>query len=200
MKEIRCKKAEFLFSSDGVRMPKLKAPHIVFAGRSNVGKSTLLSSLLGKKNMARTSSTPGKTRLINFFFVDDAFYFVDLPGFGYAKSSKTERDKWKMMIENYLSAYAPLIRFVHLIDARHDLMEQDHLFLEYARDFPVMCVLTKVDKLAPSRREGLIEKKINDIRVSYPYVDFILAFSTKLGYLHGALMEALNDWLQKSTS
>lgn len=125
-------------------------PEIAFLGRSNVGKSSLLNSLLGRKGLARTSNTPGRTQSINYFLVNEAFYFVDLPGYGYAKVSKAMRSDWGEMAREYLTGRPELVLFIQLVDSRHppsalDLQLNDWLL---AHDRPHIVVATKSDKLS----------------------------------------------------
>ena len=123
--------------------------HVVFAGKSNVGKSTLLNCLLNRKKLAKTSQTPGKTRLINYFLINDRFYFVDIPGYGYAKVSRTEREGWGSLIETYLES-TPFISMIFLlIDIRHDPNPNDCQMLDWLKhnDLPYRIILTKADKL-----------------------------------------------------
>ena len=132
-------------------------PEIAFVGRSNVGKSSLINCLLGRKKLARTSSTPGKTRALFFYLLDDTFYFVDLPGYGYARVSKEVRYGWGPLIEHYLSNRKTLKGCVHLVDCRLALMENDLLMRQWLlhRGIPVVTVLTKADKLS---RGGLAKQ------------------------------------------
>ncbi|MEP6944909.1 MAG: ribosome biogenesis GTP-binding protein YihA/YsxC [Acidobacteriota bacterium] len=124
-------------------------PEIAFLGRSNVGKSSLLNTLLLRKGLARTSNTPGRTQSINFFLVNDLFYFADLPGYGYAKVSKTMRSDWGKMAEQYLAERDELVLSIQLIDSRHtptDLDRQLHEWLNFGQK-PFIIVATKCDKL-----------------------------------------------------
>lgn len=129
-------------------------PEFAFVGRSNVGKSTLLNTLLNKKGLAKTSSTPGKTQTINFFNINDRFYFVDLPGYGYAKVPRAIRSQWGGFLTDYLSARGPLRLVVHLIDSRHEPTEKDldMLALLGKAAVPTLVVATKIDKLKRSER------------------------------------------------
>src|SRR5215204_4504699 len=126
---------------------------IAFLGRSNVGKSSLINSLLQRKGLARTSNTPGRTQSINFFLINESFYFVDLPGYGYARVSKTMRQDWGKMAEEYLSERAELRLFIQLVDARHQPTALDrslHEWLEYHQKHSVV-VATKADKLSKNQ-------------------------------------------------
>ena len=139
------------------QFPAPGAPEIAFLGRSNVGKSSLLNALVGRRGLARTSSTPGKTRLLHWFRVARSgreLWFVDLPGYGYAKVSRSEREQWKGWIEAYLSQRSTLRLAVLLQDLRREPGEDESLLLEWLaeRGVPATVVLTKVDKLKPMRR------------------------------------------------
>lgn len=145
-------------------------PEIAFLGRSNVGKSSLINSLLGRKGLARTSNTPGRTQSINFFLINESFYFVDLPGYGYARVPKTMRSDWGRMAEQYLSEREPLVLCIQLVDARHkptDLDEQLNEWLVFHKK-PHIIAATKADKMSSNQlRKSLtsIENKLSDSRV-----------------------------------
>ena len=125
-------------------------------GRSNVGKSSLLNSLLGVKGLARTSSTPGRTQAINFFLIEDQFYFVDLPGYGYAKVSKSERAAWGQLIEKYLAEREQLVLSILIVDARHEPSPLDLQMKSWLQHFglPYLVVSTKNDKLSVNERRA----------------------------------------------
>ncbi|MDQ1238457.1 MAG: GTP-binding protein [Thermodesulfobacteriota bacterium] len=126
---------------------------IAFAGRSNVGKSSMINSLLGRKNLVRTSKTPGRTRKLNFFLINAQFIFVDLPGYGYAAVSQTERESWGSMVQTYLESRKELGGVVVILDARHAFMESDRNLIEYLshRSIRFLVACTKVDKLTKSK-------------------------------------------------
>jgi len=130
--------------------PKEKLMEIAFAGRSNVGKSSLINKLLNRKSLARVSSKPGKTATINFYNIDNTMYFVDLPGYGYAKVSKEEKKKWGTMIETYLSTRENLSQVILLVDSRHKPTENDIMMLGYIRACceRAVVIATKCDKLS----------------------------------------------------
>ncbi|MCB2205399.1 ribosome biogenesis GTP-binding protein YihA/YsxC [bacterium] len=136
------------------QFPEGGLPEIAFAGRSNVGKSSLLNTLVGAKQLARVSTTPGKTQEINFYRVNEEFRFVDLPGYGYAKTSQTKRRSWGKLITQYFEAGRPLALVVQLFDSRLPLQESDARVLRWfvEEGFPVQAVLTKVDKLKQGER------------------------------------------------
>ena len=140
--------------------PKNNLPEIVLVGKSNVGKSSFINTMLNRKSLARTSSVPGKTRQINFYNIDNSFYFVDLPGYGFSKMSKEEQVKSGMFIEDYLKSRKEIALVVFLIDIRHEPTENDRLMYKYIIDsnFPCLVIANKADKLAPS--------KINDAVIS----------------------------------
>ena len=125
-------------------------PEVAFAGRSNVGKSSLLNRLVGRRTLARVSNTPGRTREVNFFRVNDAFILADLPGYGFARVSRTRRAAWRPLIEGYLTGSATLRGVVLLVDARHDPSDDDLAMREYLGHLgvPTLVALTKVDKLS----------------------------------------------------
>ena len=147
--------AKFILSLDRLRpFPGQGLPEIAMAGKSNVGKSSMINSVLGNSKLARISSAPGKTRLINFFKVNDQFWLVDLPGYGFAKAPKSERDRWAAMIEGYLQGSEHLKRVLHLVDIRHQPTRDDQMMVEYMRhyDIPFTVVATKADKLSKAAR------------------------------------------------
>jgi len=131
-------------------------PEIAFAGRSNVGKSSLINAMINRKALARTSQTPGKTRTINFYNVENQLYFVDLPGYGYAKTSKSESQKWGDMIEGYLLKREELKAVVLLLDIRRDLTENDRIMFEFLKYYNQNMVLaiTKADKLGRNQAKS----------------------------------------------
>ena len=139
---------------------------IAFLGRSNVGKSSLLNSLLGKKGLARTSNTPGRTQSINFFLVNGEFYFTDLPGYGYARVSRTIRKDWGKMAEDYLSKRRELTLSIQLIDSRHPPSELDRELYEWLvfNEKPHIVVATKSDKSSSNK----LKKSLDEIRIALP--------------------------------
>ena len=144
------KQLEFLggMASAGGWRPESTLPEIAFAGRSNVGKSSLLNALLRRRAAARVSKTPGRTREINFFRINDAFVLVDLPGYGYAKIAKERRAEWRPLIEGYLSQSPNLRGLVLLLDARREPTDDDRAMLDFLaeRETPVLVAITKMDK------------------------------------------------------
>jgi GTP-binding protein len=154
------RKLEFVggMATVGGWRPVVNLPQVAFSGRSNVGKSSLLNRLVRRKTLARVSQTPGKTREINFFVVNDAFCLVDLPGYGYARVSKESRAQWRPLIESYLRG-TPLLRgVVQLIDSRHEPSPEDYEMLDFLAELevPTVVALTKIDKLRPRERESRV--------------------------------------------
>ena len=147
--------AKFAHSLDRLRpFPGQGMPEIAMAGKSNVGKSSMINSLLGNSKLARISSEPGKTRLVNFYRVNDQFWLVDLPGYGFAKAPKAERERWAAMIEGCLEGSGHLKRVLHLVDIRHAPTREDQMMVDYLRhyDIPFTVVATKADKLSRAAR------------------------------------------------
>lgn len=134
--------------------PKTGLPEIAFAGKSNVGKSSLINGLLRRKALARTSSQPGKTQTINFYLVENQLYFVDLPGYGYAKVSKSEKERWAKMIDDYLHTRQTLLQVILLVDGRHEPSANDIQMLEWIRSFGYkpFVIATKMDKLGKQQQ------------------------------------------------
>ena len=162
--------AEFLLSASTTRQfPTATLPEIAFAGRSNVGKSTLINSLLNRKKLVKTSATPGKTQLINFFKINDQFYFVDLPGYGYAKVPESVRSKWQNLVEAYLSERETLRNVVLIIDCRHNPTVQDRQLLEWLEYYqrPSLIVASKIDKLKRGQVQKHLQKIKHDLSIEY---------------------------------
>src|SRR5438874_12435894 len=153
--------AEFLKSAfDEVDWPRDSIPEIAFLGRSNVGKSSLLNSLLGVRGLARTSSTPGRTQSVNFFLINDSFRFVDLPGYGYARAPKAVKAQWSAAAETYLAKREQLVLSIHIVDSRHEPSKQDlqlHEWLVHHRK-PHLIVATKSDKLSKNQLRQNIDR------------------------------------------
>jgi GTP-binding protein len=182
-------------SVDGWR-PESVLPEVAFAGRSNVGKSSLLNRLVHRKKFARVSNTPGRTREINFFKVNDAFVFVDLPGYGYARVSKERRAEWRPLIESYLRRSPQLRGIVHLLDVRHDPTTDDKLMLDFLSEIgvPTIVVLTKIDKLTSAeRRKQLVELPL---RLGLD-VEQVIPFSAATGEGRDELGAAIESLLEQ---
>ncbi len=171
-------KAEF-FASYGKfsQIPPCDRMEIAFAGRSNVGKSTLINKIFNRKNLARVSSVPGKTATINFYGLEN-IYFADLPGYGYAKVSKSEKERWSELIEGYLNSERDIRLVFSLIDMRHSPTADDINMINYLveTELPFVIILTKADKLKKSERE----KRMEAFKTEIPYYDqiHIIPFSS----------------------
>jgi len=153
------KKAKFLLSqSEFKSFPQQGMQEIAMAGKSNVGKSSLINSLTRNSKLARTSSAPGKTRLINYYSINDDFLLVDLPGYGFARAPKSEQQKWSRMIEGFLTGSENLKHVFHLVDIRHEPTQEDVMMIEYLRhyDIPFSVIATKADKLSKAQRSRSI--------------------------------------------
>ncbi|HON19626.1 MAG TPA: ribosome biogenesis GTP-binding protein YihA/YsxC [Salinivirgaceae bacterium] len=151
------------YTTSGVseeQYPKDKKPEIAFIGRSNVGKSSLINFLTGKKELAKTSQTPGKTQTLNFFLVNQQWYLVDMPGYGYAQQSQRKKNLWNVMIKNYILKRENLQNLFVLVDSRHAPLENDIQFINWLGEegIPFALVFTKIDKLSASQlRKNLQE-------------------------------------------
>lgn len=144
--------------ADARKIPKDIRPQIAFAGRSNVGKSSLLNRLVGLKRLAKTSKTPGRTRLVNFFLINEKYFFVDLPGYGYAKASENEKRQWGKLVNDYLENSDNLRAVCFLLDCRREPNADDLMMIDWLQenDIEYAIVLTKADKLS---RSNLMKKK-----------------------------------------
>ena len=179
--------------------PPALLPEIVFAGRSNVGKSSLINTLVNRKRIARTSSTPGRTQLINFFDVNGSLVFVDIPGYGYAKVPKKVRDQWAPMIETYLSTRKTLKGLILIMDIRRNpgLTESNFVAWLTDRQVPTILVLTKADKLSRSRqmdRQRLAAKAFPEAGTD------IILFSAKTRMGRNRLWNAIDRLVNRDVS
>jgi len=155
------KESEFIKSASALRdLPGDGIPEFAFIGRSNVGKSSLMNMLLGRKNLVKTSKKPGKTVLLNYFLVNNEFYFVDLPGYGFAQRSKTDREAWRRLIELYLVQRKELKDVFLLIDSRHGVMENDEEMIDFLDHHKIdfTPVFTKVDKISKNMAKMIKNK------------------------------------------
>ncbi|MDO4289116.1 MAG: ribosome biogenesis GTP-binding protein YihA/YsxC [Eubacterium sp.] len=152
--------AEIVISAvSKAQYPEDRLPEVVLLGRSNVGKSSFINTLIERRGLARTSSQPGKTQTMNFYKINDAFYFVDMPGYGYAKVSKREREKWGAMIEEYLQTRENMVLVLLLVDSRHEPTEDDRLMFDWLTYYgldPVV-IATKGDKISRNRQKKAVD-------------------------------------------
>ncbi|OZU89803.1 YihA family ribosome biogenesis GTP-binding protein [Virgibacillus indicus] len=161
--------------------PGDRLPEIALAGRSNVGKSSFINKLINRKNLARTSSKPGKTQTLNFYKINEAFYFVDVPGYGYAKVSKKEREKWGGMMEEYFQTRETLKAVVLITDVRHEPTRDDIQMYDFLKhfDLPVIIVATKLDKVPKNKRAQHLKRTKNTFELGPE--DYLLPFSSETG-------------------
>jgi GTP-binding protein len=155
MKAMKIKKAELVKSAGCKKdFPPERFPEVVLAGRSNVGKSSLINTLAARRSLAKTSNTPGKTRSVNFYLIDDSWFLVDLPGYGYARVSRQVQKKWGSLIEDYLAGRKTIIMVIHVVDLRHEPPEQDRQMAAWLRHaaFSAVVVATKADKISRGKR------------------------------------------------
>lgn len=179
----------FCSYKDVGKIPSDGRAQIAFAGRSNVGKSTLLNRLVGQKKLAKTSKTPGRTRLINFFLINDSYYFVDLPGYGFAKASKKDKNEWGRMVEAYFQERKNLKGLILLLDCRREPNNDDLMLLDWLQTEKIgfTIALTKADKLSKS-------KLINKIRaVKKDFGIEPIGFSSLSGIGRKELWKWIND-------
>ena len=161
--------------------PKPNVPEIAFAGRSNVGKSSLINKLLNRKSLARVSAKPGKTATINFYNIDNTMNIVDLPGYGFARVSPHEKKKWGIMIDEYLTSRENLMQVILLVDSRHKPTADDRIMMNFIRNVcdRAVVVATKFDKLKKSEQESNIMTIIRELELTGD--DIIIPFSTVTG-------------------
>ena len=173
--------------------PKNHLPEIAFCGRSNVGKSSLINSLMERKKLARTSQQPGKTQTLNFYKVNSALYLVDLPGYGYAKNSQANREAWGVMIQNYLTG-SDMLRYVfQLVDIRHDPSEDDQKMYDWLTylGFDPIIIATKSDKLKPREIESHMDRISEVLGLSSDAIIVPFSSVTKQG------LDTLNDFMDQ---
>ena len=177
--------------------PESSLPEVAFAGRSNVGKSSLLNTLVRRKSFARVSRTPGRTREINFFRVNNTFVLVDLPGYGYARISKTKKAEWRPMIESYLRRTTQLRGIVLLLDIRREPSEDDRAMLDFLSELgvPTIVALTKADKLTKADARA---KVAGVSRMLALEPDQVIQFSTQTGEGRMELLEAIAQLVEKA--
>ena len=180
-------------------LPDLNLPEAVLCGRSNVGKSSFINSIFNRKNLAKTSSTPGKTRSINYYLIEDKFFIVDLPGFGYAKVSKTEREAWQKLIEKFLQKSPNIAEAFHFIDSRHPPTNLDVTLQKFLRHFeiPTTIILSKTDKLKQSEKSAAV-KNTNEKFSGFKLNDNLIFYSSVKGIGKKDVLNRLNNNYFKS--
>ncbi len=176
--------AQFIISAVGPKQyPEDGLPEIALAGRSNVGKSSLINALIDRKNLARTSSKPGKTQTLNYYNIENLFYFVDLPGYGFARVSKTEKAKWGKMIEEYLSKRETLQMVMHLVDLRHPPSVDDCVMYDWLVHYqvPTMVIATKADKISKGQWQKHLKVVKDTLKLRAHTPLYLFSAETKLG-------------------
>ena len=168
--------------------PQGTHPEIAVSGRSNVGKSSLLNSLLGRKGLAMVSGTPGKTQRLNYFLVNDQFHVVDLPGYGYARAPNSVRNQWRQMMQDYLRTRRQLVAVIQLVDSRHAPSREDREMLQWLRDenLPFCLVATKMDKLRQSERQPALRAIAGALEL--PGAQPFVPYSSQTGEGRAALL------------
>ena len=191
------RQTRFLTSVADIRsLPPDRGREVAFAGRSNAGKSSTINALTGRRHLARTSRTPGRTRLVNFFEIDPERRLVDLPGYGYAKVPRSMSREWGALVGTYLQSRESLVGVVLLMDIRHPLSDLDANLVDWCRaaDLPILAVLTKADKLARGRRAATL----TDVRgclAEYGAAVRAMVFSATRPIGRQLLVESLDSWL-----
>lgn len=189
------KSAEFVVSAVRAHQyPADALPEVAFAGRSNVGKSSLINCLVQRKKLVRTSRTPGRTQMINFFKINNAFYFVDLPGYGFARVPEAVRAQWRPMVESYLSGRPSLRGIVLILDVRRGPTPDDLQLWNWLdmQRIPVLPVLTKADKVSRGKCLGLQRQAAGVLGIA---ADALLVFSATTRQGRGELLKRLGEWL-----
>jgi GTP-binding protein len=192
------RQADFLISVSSISgLPEESLPEIVFAGRSNVGKSSLLNSLAAVKGLAKTSSTPGKTKLINYFLINSELYFVDLPGYGYASVSHQEKAVWGKLLSSYIERRRSIALVVLLVDSRHPGMQSDRAMMEFLEfhDRPYGIVLTKYDKL--TQKDKVATRRM--MEKSSSKAKFIVNYSSFSGTGRNELLAHIEHYFRQQT-
>ncbi|WP_163881422.1 ribosome biogenesis GTP-binding protein YihA/YsxC [Paenibacillus favisporus] len=193
--------AEFIISAVGPdQYPVDALPEIALAGRSNVGKSSLINRMINRKNLARTSSTPGKTQHMNYYRINDALYFVDFPGYGYAKVSKTQRAAWGKMIEKYMLERQTLKLVLMVVDLRHPPTKDDVMMYDWLQhyDIPICVVATKADKIPKSRWQKHVKQMKESLLLRN--TDLFVMFSSELGVGKEELWAVIQSFTENGDS
>ncbi len=189
---------QFTGSFHNISSLKERLPEIVIAGRSNAGKSSFINHITGKAGLAKVSSTPGKTQTLNYIKIDNSFYFVDLPGYGYAKVSKKERDTWGRFIDKYFSESGMIKLVIHIVDSRVTKSDYDIEFHNFCKglDAKYLILLTKTDKLNQSE----LSRSIREITETYPELKMgegIFPYTVKSGKFKKNIISAIKEHLDR---
>ena len=181
------------------KIPDNKLPEVAFAGKSNVGKSSLINSLMNRKSLARTSSQPGKTQTINFYNINNALYLVDLPGYGYAKASVKVKEQWGKMVEKYLHKSRQLKCVFHLIDIRHKPSENDRMMYDWIlhNGYKPVIIATKLDKIKKSQMQGQLDLILDTLEAKEGTL--IIPFSAQTRQGREEIYEILDKILEENS-
>lgn len=193
---MKIKEAEIVISAaKEAQFPQVPFPELALSGRSNVGKSSFINKVLTRKNLARTSQKPGKTQTLNFYLINNRFHFVDVPGYGYAKVSKKEREAWGKLLEHYFQTREQLRGVVQLVDSRHQPTKDDAAMYNWFKhhEIPVIIIGTKADKIA----KGKQQKHAKQIRETLGIIgdDTLILFSAETGLGKEDAWKAMNQLL-----
>ena len=195
---MRISEAKFAGSSaKAANKPSRKLPEFAFIGRSNVGKSSLINMLCGNRKLAKTSSTPGKTKLISHFIINDSWYLVDLPGYGFAKVSKNEREALRKMISDYILNSGEMVSLFTLVDSRHDIQKIDIEFLSWLGEngIPFAIIFTKGDKLGPNALKAQIERDKEILSEWWEEMPPMFASSAETGMGRDEILDYIEQYI-----
>lgn len=191
---MQIKNSEFAISAVSPKQyPADNLPEMALVGRSNVGKSSLINKIINRKNLARTSSQPGKTQTLNFYKINNEFYLVDLPGYGFARVSQKTKEQWGEFIEEYLSQREDLRGVIHIVDVRHPPTNDDYLMYDWLQHFnlPTLVVATKADKISRGKWQQHL-KQVKE-KLYLPPSQTLILFSSETG--QG--VEEVKEWMEK---
>jgi GTP-binding protein len=180
-------------------VPRDQLPEIAVSGRSNVGKSSLLNSMLGRKSLAMVSGTPGKTQRLNYFLVNRRFHVVDLPGYGFARAPEATRDQWRAMMQEYLRTRRQLVGIIQLVDSRHEPSREDREMVKWLRieELPFCVVASKVDKLSQTKRPPALRAIMDALEVAPTQP--LVPHSSHTGEGRSALLAWMDDTLEAAS-
>ncbi len=197
------KKATFITGAPSLNdCPDPTLPEFCFAGRSNVGKSSLINKLTNRKRLARTSNTPGKTQQMNYYRIDEEFYIVDLPGFGFAKVPKNERERWGRDIKQYLLMRESLKMIIHIVDSRHEptALDEEFFYWMAANEKPFSVVLNKSDKISKNKLAGSVsrlKKILKEMNIDVPIIPCSATSGDGIGELQSLILDFKDIEIEK---
>jgi len=192
-------KARFITSAPALSdCPEESHPEFCFAGRSNVGKSSLINKITNKKRLARTSNTPGKTQQMNYYEINDSFFLVDLPGFGFAKAPKKERERWGRDIQQYLLKRSTLELILHLVDSRHDPtpLDEDFFYWMASNHKPFAVLMTKADKLSKNKlaqSKKVVDNVLKEMNIEVPVITCSAQTGEGIDEIHSLILDFIDS-------